>query len=222
MKRFVVVLLCAAVLSLTTEGAWAGENIKFTAEMGQVQPTRQVNGITEPLPPITLLTGDAVFDLQVQADGTTNPLFTGQTLQGDNPLFDNTAPPTSELLESDVAFLAITFGDLTRSPAGNGIVHRDLAARNVLLSTNQGNYSNDLEANNENWDFGADASTDATVGPIRWMAPESLRLYLDGNPNATDWVDVAPAFYFDSIPVPEPATALLLTLGLFTCMKRSR
>jgi len=55
----------------------------------------------------------------------------------------------------------------------NQIVHRDMAARNILLNFNQPKIS----------DFGLSrfvndtqkGTTRSNVGPIRWMAPESLK-----------------------------------------------
>jgi predicted Ser/Thr protein kinase len=56
----------------------------------------------------------------------------------------------------------------------NKIVHRDLAARNILLSRGEAKIS-DFGMSRKLQEATAHGTTKATVGPIRWMAPESLR-----------------------------------------------
>jgi serine/threonine protein kinase len=58
--------------------------------------------------------------------------------------------------------------------SAQGIVHRDLAARNVLLGDKKNPQVADFGFSRVVGDSGT-AKTTASIGPIAWMAPESLR-----------------------------------------------
>jgi predicted Ser/Thr protein kinase len=57
----------------------------------------------------------------------------------------------------------------------NNIVHRDLAARNILLANDGTPKISDFGMSRIIQDEGSKGKTKATIGPLRWMAPESLR-----------------------------------------------
>ncbi len=56
----------------------------------------------------------------------------------------------------------------------NNIVHRDMAARNILLSEIGEPKISDFGMSRLVTDDGGN-TTKATVGPLKWMAPESIR-----------------------------------------------
>jgi serine/threonine protein kinase len=58
--------------------------------------------------------------------------------------------------------------------AAQGIVHRDLACRNILLNSQLTPQVADFGFSRVVGDSGT-AKTTASIGPIAWMAPESLR-----------------------------------------------
>lgn len=110
-----------------------------------------------------------------------NPLYEDQTMHGDNPLYQSSADPGTP---GGVQSVSFTLDNTALTPAANGegIVHRDIAARNFLVQTNGGNFES---APGEFLLFGNDGPPDLRaasggVGPVRWMAPESLRLYRPG------------------------------------------
>jgi len=55
------------------------------------------------------------------------------------------------------------------------IIHRDLAARNVLLSSSLEPKISDFGMSREQQEAGQVSKTNSNVGPIKWMAPESIR-----------------------------------------------
>ena len=138
------------------------------------------------------------------ADG--GPLYEGQTTVIENPLYDLAADPGSiQSIES----VAITF-DLTKSSLiSNNIVHRDIATRNVLITTNSGTYESAASGHYFMNEGPLDLRTN--IGPVRWMAPESLRAMPTTGGN--DYWDLSAGSYFlVSYSVPEPSTAIS---GLF-------
>lgn len=218
MSRSAAVAIAVAVIALLPASALAVEKHQFRQQFGPVQGTRHsINGSSG----FNVDQWDALvidLDITTEPDGVTNPLYEGQTHTVSNPIYQG-GNRAGELFASDVISLSITFGSITHLHA-EGIIHRDIATRNVLLSTSQGDFSVDLVAEGIDWIFSSDAPADATVGPIRWMAPESLRLYMGGDTQSTDYIDIDPFFYFDSTPVPAPATAPLLALGALIVRRR--
>lgn len=152
-----------------------------------------------------------------------NPLYQGQTMQGENVLYEGAADPGSPTGVQSVTF-TLDNTDLTPSSVGNGIVHRDIAARNFLVQTNGGTFES---APGEFLLFGNDGPTDlrkSGVGPIRWMAPESLRLYSPGNQGSSNpehYFDIQPFSSFTTNYVPEPTLfALVIILGAPQLVRR--
>jgi len=152
-----------------------------------------------------------------------NPLYEDQTMQGDNPLYQPSADPgTPDGIQSITFELDNTA--LTPIAAGEGIIHRDIAARNFLVQINGGTFES---APGEFLLFGNDGPPDlrnpqTNVGPIRWMAPESLRLYSPGNQGSTNpehYFDIQPFSFFTTSYVPEPGTLSLFAIAL-TCLNR--
>lgn len=173
-------------------------------------------------PNIVTFIGASTLDLAIQpSKGIDNPLYQGNTMQGENPVYTGSADPGTP-----GAVQAITFElDNTGLPpisAGNGIVHRDVAARNFLVTTNQGIYTS---APGEFLLFSNDGppSLRTHVGPIRWMAPESLRLYPVNPAGPNDWIEIAEFSSFQASYVPEPGSlALALALAGATLLCRRR
>ncbi|MFG0275135.1 MAG: protein kinase [Phycisphaerales bacterium] len=164
-------------------------------------------------------TSDFGMSRVTQSDGSvvTNPLYEGRGMQGENPLYNgDLSAGRAALTVNDIQFIEWTFGAVTWSLHSEGVVHRDVAARNVLLRTTQGDY---MSAAGEELIFSSEAGLRADVGPIRWMAPESMRLYLGGQRSA-DYIDITPFAFFDSIPVPAPASALPLAAGMLALRRR--
>jgi predicted Ser/Thr protein kinase len=56
----------------------------------------------------------------------------------------------------------------------NNIIHRDLAARNILLSRGEPKIS-DFGMSRKVQEAASHGQTRSTIGPLRWMAPESLK-----------------------------------------------
>lgn len=154
-----------------------------------------------------------------------NPLYQSQTMQGENPLFESSADPGTP-----GSVISITFEldntTLTPSDAGNGLIHRDIAARNFLVQTTQGSYES---APGEFLLFGNDGPPDLRksggIGPVRWMAPESLRLYQPGTQGSTDpgdYFDINAFSFFDVSYVPEPGALSVFVLGLGCVARRAK
>ncbi len=148
-----------------------------------------------------------------------NPLYQGQTHQVTNAIYNGAAPPGDPDGVEAFTFDLVTFGE-PRLHA-EGIVHRDIATRNMLVTTNGGTYSAGPDAFVL---FGHDGGAKVQgggVGPIRWMAPESLRLFnTDPAAGADDYLDILPGSYFDVTYVPEPAGAAALAALLAFARRR--
>ncbi len=104
--------------------------------------------------------------------------------------------------------------------AADGVIHRDLAARNTLLTTRYGNFASLADASVL---LGADGiddlKTTPTVGPIRWMPPESLRLYHNGDAASNAYFDASIMVEWTAIPTPS-ATALLAIAAAASTRRR--
>lgn len=167
------------------------------------------DGVTMAIPP-------SITALEVTAPSqVSGPLYTGQTTEGTNALYTSGADPGSS---GSVISVSFTLGETTSSTDAKGIVHRDIAARNFAVHTEEGTYE---VAQGIEFLFTNDGPEDLRgVGPIRWMAPESLRTQTY-TPNSTSdqtgyWELVGGAFFFEvAYPVPEPTSALLLTGTVF-------
>ena len=140
------------------------------------------------------------------AQGINNPLYEGQSIHVTNPLYSPAAQPGT--IES-ILSITLELGGLAHLHA-EGIVHRDIAARNFVVNTGGDSYESGIGVT---IDFENDGPLDLRdVGPIRWMAPESLRASSISTPG--DWWELEATTYFEASYVPEPGTALLLGLGL--------
>ncbi len=143
-----------------------------------------------------------------------NPLAVDQMEWVESAAQDAVAAPGSpECVES----IAFEFFNLDKLPSvsSEGIVHRDIAARNFWITTASGNYAS---ADGELMLFGNDGSPslrDASVGPVRWMAPNSLRLFsTDPSAGPDDFFDLLAGSSFTvTYAVPEPSTVGLLAVA---------
>lgn len=159
-----------------------------------------------------------------------NPLYTGQGVGGENPLFDSAAPPNTPPGAASVSFILDSDG-LQPSVNGEGVVHRDIAARNFIVTTNTGTYASSpdqflLFGNDGGLSVVGDRASGG-VGPIRWMAPESLRLLPVTPPSVPldpdDYFDILAGSSFTVNYLPEPTSAAaLLVLGLPALVRRRR
>lgn len=164
--------------------------------------------------------------IEVDIEGTealaTNPLYQEGGLQGENPLFDESAgiaiPPSINGLE-------VTAPSVLASLSGGGIIHRDIAARNVLITTSFGTFG--LEDTTEaRVLFGSDAGFDISssdAGPVRWLAPESIRTreYTTGR-GSTQFLTILAGSSITTTVVPSPNTLPILGLGVLAATRRRR
>lgn len=147
------------------------------------------------------------------ADGEVkNPLYHGTTRGGENALYQPSGGNQRTQLEiPDFGTISMTMDSAVWHLASKGIVHRDLACRNLLLTTNLGNYAS---LAGDTLTFGSDGPMDVTSAPgsppMKWMAPESIRLYRDGDAHADRWIDIQAGATLDTIYTPAPGT-----LGVF-------
>lgn len=166
-----------------------------------------------------------IGDLSRATDGVqNNPLYKDRGVRGDNPLArdnDRATPsnPWATFEPDQFASYFATF-DSSAFLHANGVIHRDIAARNILLATDQGMFS---AAPGASIIMGADGIDDLRttqiVGPIRWMAPESLRLYLNGDALSDAYFDANMALEWAVIPSPAGA-ALFGCAGLLGLRRR--
>jgi len=148
---------------------------------------------------------------------TENPLYEESAQTAENPLYESgsIAPPGSGGWPTAIASVSFELFDpgLPHLHRDN-IVHRDIAARNFLIQTNAGNYESAPGAFILLGNDGPPILRGAGVGPIRWMAPESLRLHRPGSTDPNDWIEIVPQETFIDVSyVPEPASAALLGLA---------
>lgn len=154
-----------------------------------------------------------------------NPLYKDKGLKGNNPLYKGMQrfrSPGTPFDVADIESIEMTFADVQHLHQEK-IVHRDLAARNVLLRTSRGDY---LPALNFQLNFSSDGPLDYRTAtnelPIRWNAPESLRLFLNGDETSSDWLDIGPGASFETYAIPSPAAASLVALASLAVARRRR
>jgi serine/threonine protein kinase len=159
------------------------------------------------------------------AGNVTNPLYADKGREATNPLYGDKARFSDRAVQfevGDFASIAVTFSDVVHLHK-EGIIHRDLAARSILVRTSQGDY---LPAHNFVLNFGSDGPFDYRGGtkdiPIRWTAPESLRLFLNGDEASSDWLDIGPGASFETYSIPSPAGVSLLGLAAVVATRRRR
>lgn len=209
----------AACLLLTSVATTAvAEPLEHTF----VLTLRHSSGATLAIPP-------SISALEVTAPSAAgdNPLYEGQTAEKTNPLYEPAAAPGSP---GSVIGVAFDFTKVISRLSAVDIVHRDLAARNLRVTTEEGIYEADPATVGL---FSNDGPADLRgVGPVRWMAPESIRTrtYSSTSPGGqTGYWEIAAFSYFDvAYPVPEPsglagiASAAGVTLGGATRSRRRR
>ncbi len=83
-------------------------------------------------------------------------------------------------------------------------MHRDLAVRNVLLTTSRGRFSSLAGAQ---LILSSDGPTDVRSAgsdrpPIRWSAPEALRLYLNGDESTGAFFEASLSLDWTVVPAP--------------------
>lgn len=173
-------------------------------------------------PNVVTFIGPSVIDVGFETDarGHNNPLYQGSGMSGEMPLYEGSADPGTPYAIQSITFDLDTAG-LPAITLGNGVVHRDIAARNVLVQTNGGIYESGPDAFLL---FGNDGPTDirSNVGPVRWMAPESLRLTRNGSTDPNDYIDIQAGSFFDVSYVPEPGSALLMGMVGLALTRRRR
>ena len=171
-------------------------------------------------PNVVTFIGARTLDIPLtkSATGGNNPLYESRPFGGENPLYSIAGEPGTPGAVQSISF---ELDNTAQTPHlhAEGIVHRDIAARNFIVSTNQGVYTS---APGELLLFGNDGPPDlrSNVGPIRWMAPESLRLHRSGSTDPNDWIEVAEFSYFETTYVPEPGSLGLLALGMGMLARR--
>ncbi len=170
------------------------------------------SGVNMAIPPsITAL--EVTAPNQVSPGQVGNPLYEGQTVEGQNVLYEAGADPGSQ---GSVISVSFTLGETTSSTDAEGIVHRDIATRNFAVYTEEGTYEAPLDSVFYFTNEGPENLRG--VGPVRWMAPESLRTKAYTSSASSDqtgyWELVGGSFYFKaSYPVPEPTSFGMFTLG---------
>lgn len=156
-----------------------------------------------------------------------NPMFQSKGVAGTNPVHLDRHPrtPDSPLEAADFISIVVTFSETTHYLHSTGVVHRDIAARNILLSTTKGDYVSDFGLSRL---FSSEGPLDYGIAdpklPIRWSAPEVLpmRLYLNGDTNSSDWIDIEAGATFETLAIPSPAGASLFALAALIAARRRR
>ncbi|HEX8876574.1 MAG TPA: protein kinase [Phycisphaerales bacterium] len=224
----IAALSCAAMALVAgvsrAEVVWASYSFVVTLTPGgallsapQAMQTIRFEGMHE----VELV---SVGDLPRAGGVKNNPLYKDKGVRGDNPLHKNgdrftPGNPWASFDAEGFGWYAGTF-DSSAFVQANGIIHRDLAARNILLATDQGMFGSVPGASIV---LGADGIDDLrttqSVGPIRWMAPESLRLYFNGDAASDAYFDVSMALEWAVIPSPSGAVVLAMA-GLIAHRRR--
>ena len=195
----------------------------FTFNMQQDGPAYSLR----PHPNVVQFLGATQVGWDVSSDGAggvkSNPLYQGGGNSGNNPLFQGrTLAPDSPLEASDFGTITMTLDTPTMNELGKGVIHRDLAVRNLICETSIGTFS----GSNDPWIFSNDGPSDLldakeTKPPIRWSAPESYRLYLNGDSTSGNWIDIAAGATLDARYVPAPSSlAILAGLAAFGRKRR--
>ncbi|MFN3168984.1 MAG: protein kinase [Phycisphaeraceae bacterium] len=172
-------------------------------------------------PNVVRFIGVNTLDLALETrNGVDNPLYKEHTMQGENPLYTGSADPGTPGAIQSITFELDNRG-LAPHLHAEGIVHRDIAARNFLVTTDQGVYGSAAGASIR---FGHDGPPDlrTNVGPVRWMAPESLRLHRSGSTDPNDYIEIAEGSFFEASYVPEPSSLGLIALGFGALSRRRR
>jgi serine/threonine protein kinase len=171
-------------------------------------------------------------ELQNVGDPTTlfsgvknNPLYKDKGVRGENPFHtgSNRATPSAPWSSFDPQQFDSYTSSWTSSAfiSSNGVIHRDLAARNILLDTNQGRFASALGAVIV---LGADGIDDLrttpSTGPIRWMPPESLRLYHNADENSNAYFDAS--MMVEWTVIPSASTGALLGCAALVATRRRR
>lgn len=221
-----VALVAAGLTTASASAAdvWLSHDMSFTFQQADF------SGGIRPHPNVVQFFGNALVTLQpaAAADGgvVDNPLYKDKGVKGNNPLCGDTTHFRSQDIQLEVAdFISLAFeADApVVSMRSGGIVHRDLATRNILLSTRFGDY---MSASGGSLVFSSDAPLDAYAGdgkpPIRWTAPEVLRLYRNGDVGSGDWIDIDAGASFQTLVIPAPAAMPLLLGGVALAARRRR
>ncbi len=221
-RTLVPALFAAAASSAIAAPQWVSHDMSFS-----LQQANFASGL-RPHPNVIQFLGNALVDV-VEAPSesgvVTNPLYKDKGVKGDNPLCgdtDHLRSPDQQFEIPDIISITLDFGSPTWELRSPGIVHRDLACRNVLLATRFGDYAS---AGDVAFSFMSDAQLDAFAGegkpPVRWTAPESIRLYRNGDSSSTDWVDIEAGAVVSTVVIPSPAgIAPFFALSVYATRRR--
>ncbi|MBL8877034.1 MAG: protein kinase [Phycisphaerae bacterium] len=219
---FVGAAICMSAYSATAATSeWLGYTFQFSFQESKVSHH----------PNVVQFHGASLVDFSETPDPTgiivKNPMFQSKGLQGTNPMHADRGrrTPDSPLEAADFLSITVTFSETTHFLHSPGIVHRDIAARNILLATTKGVYVSDFGMSRL---FSSEGPMDyGTVDPklpIRWSAPEVLpmRLYLNGDANSSDWIDIEAGGTFETVAIPSPAGISLAAFAALTAARRRR
>lgn len=221
-RAFVSALMATVASSAAAESQWLSHDMSFSLQQGLFS-----SGL-KPHKNVIQFWGNALVDVteaQSAAGVVTNPLYKDKGVKGTNPLCGETDHLRSQDVQfeiPDIISIEIDFAPPTWDLRSANIVHRDLATRNVLVSTRFGDYSS---AAGDSFSFVSEGAFDAFASdgkpPIRWSAPEVLRLFRDGDVNSSDWIDIEAGATLSTVVIPAPSTLVALACG-GVCAKRRR
>lgn len=148
----------------------------------------------------------------------TNPLYNDDAVVIDNPFYDDDAEPGTP---GSVISIALSLFQITAA-GKDGIIHRDLATRNHLILTAEGAYTPEPGTGGTWGNDGGDII--GGIGPVRWMAPESIHHSVFTGGLRTDgyWFIAAGSHIDVAYPVPAPTAASVLALGCALVAPRRR